>query len=645
MTGIRQGKCFLTTGRRWLLAALFALGLVLLTNAVCNVSFLNNDDTNIMYALAGYRTGTPYPTHRFINVALGMAVSGLYRLLPGLPWWALYQVAALVVSITVVFACLLKLMCRRDIPAWKGLIGCILLYLTVYVYPVLTVSFTLTAGMLGTASAVLLTAYDPEEDGKGVGMALGSLALLMLCFFTRNSAGLSMLCFWGAAVFYQLLLACQEKRRQFRTLQVIDKPPQRKKCNDGRGRHVRPKPILWAFRRPGVQRTRGEMRLSHQNTGYFDGLKRLFRTLAYGAAGGVLALCCILLNNWGVERMNPAEYPAFEEARGRFTDYPHIVYGDDPAFFEDLGWDETVYDLADNLCFLDSRITADAMNAVMDAPLPEQTGTAAKLAGTLPALVTFFRGSGIAQYMVMIPALLALLALAFYCAGRREGRRGKGRGEAFLAACCIGAGAFVLCFYLCYAGRFPVRTFQLVALPASALLATLCVRLFVPLDPRKAGTLLTVAVAGAVLCWSLAKTGDVALRYDKSTVIAENSAAEAYCMAHPENVYLTDVTSLENLAAFTVYPAEKPTNLVDWGGTAMHSGWKERQLALNGVSDFTGTVFRRENVYFLTEAEGEKLDILYAYLAAHEGATGYACVDYVTETAAVYRFTFLEEAQ
>ena len=128
------------------------------------------------------------------------------------------------------------------------------------------------------------------------------------------------------------------------------------------------------------------------------------------------------------------------------------------------------------------------------------------------------------------------------------------------------------------------------------------------------------------------------LRYDKNELVEQTAAAEAYVMAHPENIYLTDVTSIENLGAFTVYPGQKPVNLIDWGGTGMHSGWKDAQLAANGVSEFSGALLLQQNVYFITARDSDKLALLDAYLKAHAGASGYALCDTIAGGLAVYRF-------
>lgn len=584
--------------RRWLVAALFAAVCVLLTHLVYHATFLNNDDTNIMYALAGYRSGAPYPAHRFINVLLGLLISGLYRLLPAVPWWAAYQIAMLLLSLTVINACLLKLCVHNGVPFLPSCLLLAALYAGVFVYTVVWTTFTLTAAMLGTAGVALLLSQDEAHDTRAerVASAMGAIALLTACFLTRNSSGYCMLCFYGAAMLYRWLSACGQPR----------------------GR------------------------------------------LAAGAAVGLaLVAVVVVINSIGISYYNPVGYRDFETARGHFIDYPHAAYADDPAFYEAMGWDETVYALADNLCFIDPVVNAETMEAASMRQTDVEKSLVTRVRDTLDYGIAFFRGSGASEYMLVIVALLFLFTLLCY------GRGAGGRTE-LVMACLVAAGAFLLCFYLCYAGRFPVRTFMLIAIPTALTEAVFMVRVygengrrfFRPdtwramfasntFHRRRRIYALCAAVACVCLAWSLVKTQIALFSYDKTRLTGESAAVEEYVIAHPENIYLTDVTSVENIALFTVYPDEnaRPVNLIDWGGTGMCSGWKTAQLAVNGLAALTPDIFLRDNVYFITATDNDKLPLLDAYLREHADGAGYVATDTITGTLNVYRFYFDGEAQ
>ena len=582
--------------RRWLFSAALSAALLAATLLVTKATYLNNDDTNILYVLAGYRTGAPYPAHRFVNILLTAPVYALYRLAPAVPWWTVWHVFALWLSLTVLCASLGRIGAGVGCRRWLSYAAFTLLYLAGYVYAVYTVSFTLTAGLLGAAGAALLLSLDGRRDGKAARffVCVGSAGLLFLCVLMRRSSGVCAACFYGAALLYRLL-------------------------RDGR-----------------------------------DGGARAVRRTLLCAGGAALAFAVALTSDaLGVRLTNPADYPAFDAARGHFVDYPHATYDDDPAFYAALGWDGTVYDLADSFCYLDPAVTAESMEAAVAHASPAgagETGFSDKLKAAFVRGEQFFRGSGVSQRLLALPAALTLLcALLYAWAKAKAEAKAKRNGAALLCALATAAGAFLLCAYLCYTGRFPVRTFQLIALLAASVLAPCCLLLYVPggqggRGRKRAWRLIAAGALGLCLLWSAVGGVRAALTYDKTAVVAKNDAAERYAAAHKENVYITDVSSIENLSLYTVWGEDAPTNLVDWGGTSMHAGWKDAQLSQNGLLPFTGDVFRRENVYFLTERDGKYLDMLFAYLSAHAGASGYTLTDTVDGDIAVYRFEFIKEA-
>ena len=71
---------------RWLFSLACALVIVGVAASLSTLTFFDNDDLNIAWALAGYRTGTPSFAHPFINCIMAFLTSALYTVLPQLPW-------------------------------------------------------------------------------------------------------------------------------------------------------------------------------------------------------------------------------------------------------------------------------------------------------------------------------------------------------------------------------------------------------------------------------------------------------------------------------------------------------------------------------------------------------------------------------
>ena len=265
-------------GRALTALALTALMLALTLLSV-QITFYDNDDTNIAFALAGYMTGEPYPAHPFINVLLGRAVSFLYGAFPALPWWLLCQMAALALGAFLTCISLLKAGADGGAPFLAPLIACVGMLTGLYVYAAALVTFTLTAAVIGTAGVTLILSLHPSDTRAGrVWRMLGAGACLGLCLLYRNSSGTVMLCFILGACAYQLLRPC---------------------AGD-------PKP----WRR---------------------------RVAVFSGALMALSLLLMAVNRWGLKTYNAPGFMEFDSARGEYMDYPHDSIVDNPELFAAQG--------------------------------------------------------------------------------------------------------------------------------------------------------------------------------------------------------------------------------------------------------------------------------------------------------------------
>ena len=574
------------SGRMQLSACLTIL-FVGLTAALFPITFLTNDDASILYTFAGYFTGDPYPIHGFVNLPLGYITSLLYMLQPGVPWWPVLQLICVSISIWVIFYTLWDIGALNGMVAWKMVLINALLYATVLVYSVARLSFTLTACMLGTAGVLRLISADSgglEREQLTIYAMLESLALMIFCFLFRNSTGFSMVCFWAAGVVYHVLNTF-----------VWQKKPERK--------------------------------------------NELLRLGSFIVACLVVFGGLVWLNGWSYTNMNPEGYAAFEDARGRYQDFPHVTYEEDPAFFASLGWDEQIYNLVDHYCYIDPHVTADSLNAI----LAYDTGNTAKLTERISSAMdygeAFFRGNGPAEYMLAAPVLAALWALFWFL-------REKKRAVEALVVFGLASGAFLLCLYLCFVERLILRAFQVIAIPSAVLMLPLGLRVR-GTEPeqikRKAAKVLRMALVGItliVLGWSIAKSWLWLGQYKPQQQMQDMRTVEAYAMAHEENVYLYMPTFIYNNEAFKTYPNEKPTNMLDWGDTGMYSGWKTRQLEINGLTALTPDIFAKDNVYLMGTADGKELDVLFDYLKKDAGATGISQVDTIGTGYAVFKVAY-----
>lgn len=573
---------------RTALSAFMTLFFVGLTALILPITFLTNDDASIMYTFAGYFTGEPYPIHGFVNLPLGYLVSMLYMLLPTVPWWPALQLLCVSASIWTIFHTLWGIGAQNGVSHGRMLLVNTLLYVLVLIYPVARLSFTMTACVLGAAGVLRLFSADTGQETReplSLLPMLESLGLMIACFLFRNSTGYSLVCFWAAGVVYHAL-------------------------------------------NTGVYRAPEEKKQE---------LKRLF---AYALAGILAFSSLIWLNGWAYRNMNPPEYAAFEEARGNFFDFPHVAYTDDPAFYQSIGWDEETYRLVENGCFIDPNVTAESLNAAIEhGAAGAQNGVLQKLGAALAHGEAFFRGNGAAQYMLAAPVMTAAGALYVFL-------RQKRRPVDFWVLLFISLGAAALSFYLCWKQRLILRAFQAIALPTAVLLPALYLRLRGANrggEIRRAGRLAGIGLMVLALVafgWSLTKTALWFESYQPAQQIADMRAAERYAMDHAENVYIIQPTFIYNNEAFKTYPNEKPVNIVDWGDTGIYSGWKTRQLEINGLDALTPDIFRRDNVYLMGTKDAEELQVLVDYLVRDAGAKGIERTAGVGEGYAVFKVVY-----
>lgn len=555
-------------------------------------AYLMNDDTNISFALAGYRTGAPFAAHPFINILLGFCVSGLYGLFPAVPWWFVCQEAAMLVSAVVLSLCVLRTAQKRNVHWLIACMLCGVLMVGLLFRPFVRVTFTLTAAALGTAAVALLLSFDrtdPRPVRTAFAAASGVLLIAAFCF--RNSSGISLACFYFAALLYRFLDA-----------------------------HFFGK----------AERKR---------------LKR--RTGAFALIMALLVALTVGVNRRAIEVNNAEGYLAFDEARANFVDYRLCdTYHENPALYASVGWDETLHDLARNWCFMDARVTTEALEALA-ASSARANESVTERAAAIPARIeTFLSGDYFARLMLVLPPCALAAAIAILALARRRDPL------AFVFAVCMLLGGAVLICYLAFCDRLILRTFRLVLMPASFAVALLALRIL-PVaaesaangEPTGKGTgfswrgaccyalcTLLLLFGGLMSGRALADT----LRSDYTDEIALCRTLIDYCMAHPDVIFIRDTATCSNLDATSTYPDEKPTNLIAWGDTDMLTGVQRAQLALLGLDAFDMDVFRQENVRYLGTIDGGAYAAFRAYLQAN-GGMSLELVDMAADGVGVFR--------
>ena len=559
---------------RLLLSLLMVGGVFLFAFYIMEPAYLTNDDTNIAFTLAGYRTGTPYAAHPFINIVLGFLISRLYGLFPAVPWWFAAQELAMLLSGVVLSLCTLRALAKRNV---HWLLACMLfgvLYVGLLFRPIVRVSFTLTACALGTAAVALLFSYD-REDAKAtrLSMCLLSGALLIAAFLFRNSSGISLACFYFAAILYRLLDAKFHGKAERKVL--------------------------------------------------------LRRTGAFAFAMVLLVGAVIGVNQFALNACNEAGYMEFDEARADFVDYRRTdPYAVNPSLYASVGWDEPLYNLALHWCFMDERVTTDALTALAASSASASEPLSERIADIPARFRTFWSEDYFARLMSALPSCALIAGVILLVLTKRRDPL------PFVLLLCTLLGAILLVSYLAFNGRLILRTFRLILAPASFSAALLAARI---LPLASAGGTDAPAVrrsprnaVSAALCLLLLLFGGLmsgralvdTLRSDYTDEIAVSRAVIRYCIEHPDEIFIRDTSTGASLDALATYPEEKPTNLLSWGDTDMLTGAQKAQLDLLGLSaPLRMDAFRREDVRFVGTPGSGAYRVFADYAAARLDAS------------------------
>ena len=581
-------KLYQSERARWLISLLFALALVGVAMLLSTISYYDNDDLNIAWALAGYRTGMPSFAHPFINCLMAFITSALYTVLPQVSWWLVLQLVAMVLGMTAVFASLLKVGARHRVPLLLVLALIAALGAGLFYYGIVLVTFTLSATVAGAGAVALALSVNAADEKKTTrGSLIGTLVLLAVSLLVRNSSGIAAACFVLGALFYR----------------------------------------LWE------QHLVGAKTLAKQ-------------CLTFLLIAGVLTAALVGVNAYGREAQNPKGFVAYDEARSSYMDYPHDSIDQNPAAYAEAGWDASLAAMASVWFYMDERVTTEAFRTIADQSAFASMQLPEKFSLGVSTLGTFFKSYPLAVYygaMVAAAYLSAVLFVLF----RRKGWLTLLGASAFLLGAAALLGYLLAQGRINLRVWMTVTILASVAIWLCALSAYDS-----PEGEKRTGLLrvLRASVLCVMILVSLGagyKIFRTVMSYEDGTpeMLGASRAVTAYAQAHPENVYIRDVYAANNVDAQSVYPNNPPTNLIDWGGCDMNTITREQQLKVNNLdSTWAKDLFRLDRVYYIGDETGQYLPMMVGYMKQHCGATGYEVVDTITGGVVAVRFLF-EAAQ
>ncbi len=549
---------------RWVTAAAVTALFFVWALRVIVLSYMTNDDAlflraigNIpaqgMDAVRNTLAHSAQESTSSISILLCAFLGLFYRLWPDGYWYLGYHLAVLFLSMTVLGRCVLVKLRARGLPAWAGALIQAFACAGFLLYTLAELSFTVTPALAGAAAAALLLCRNDETGRRGrVACDVLSGLLLVLCCLQRRATGYCLLCFWALAAAYSALRA------------GLDGKAEAKK------------------------------RLKGQAL----------------AAAVTLALCAAV---FAAGRLECDEnYRDAEHYRSLIVDF----LKDDVTYdqYARAGIPEELATLIHGWYFMDQRVTTDLFRTLAEEYYAD---LAAQPQASLPARVVDTAGR-LAGYVASDGQMLwrtgCILALLILCAAMavRFGRRYWP--ELLCAMCAVGGGTLLL-LYLAKDGRFPLRVFLVVAIPAAAMLLLLA--LTAPKEApdtagrrRAAGWLGAVCAGAAALCCAgcLYITPHAADTADRADLFGVQWAIEDYARAHPD---LTIVNSVYDYYFDPIHtPADYPDNRVLWGACGDTAKAPEDRL-------YADTFFR-DDVQFMSDRFSSLVGLL-QYLSVEYG--------------------------
>ncbi len=146
-----------------------------------HATFEENDDVALMSIVSGLMTGQPDAHLVFTNALIGLPLAALYRSFGNIEWYSLYLYAVQFIAMTAVAGAIIR---RWGWPI--GLVSIALIYVGFEARNLLSLQFTTTASLAGSAGLALIW-VGHEEDGARSRLAMLSagVALIVLCALIR----------------------------------------------------------------------------------------------------------------------------------------------------------------------------------------------------------------------------------------------------------------------------------------------------------------------------------------------------------------------------------------------------------------------------------------------------------------------------
>ena len=503
------------------------------------IQFETNDDPGIRAHWAGWRTGYPQASELgFSTIGLGYIISGLYRLLPNIPWFTFMHLGIMGFSFWAVLYALCEVS-YKERKAWLAYIALFPL-LALCIFSVLMLQFTVTPAFALGAAIVTILHYREDVSKKDFTISLVILIILFMCSFSLrpNSffIGLPLyLCVVGMR-----MLNLKKIRKQLIALTLI--------------------PLVLM--------------------GILYGINELFYS----------------------NKEEYARFREYNYVRSRFTDFPKPTFEEAPEVFMRVGLDEMETQLILNWYFTFEKVNKELFTQLNESVAlyysenPENQASSSRDIRDYLAMIRQQPSHAISfGLMILFLILIMLFPTDLLALGKN-----KRKIIVLLSKYSdkLVASGIILFFllaniYFTELGRFPNRVYRALVLIAAPPLLYMSWEGFVKFRIEEIGIFARkkcyIVSSGSLICivilsFLMFNTIDVnGLEERRLAGAWHGGLVHEYAVNNPQYVFFTELITMRT-SPFLVFPDGKPTNLIPAIGAGIHSPTYIRQIEINGFT-------------------------------------------------------------
>ncbi|MCL2365887.1 MAG: hypothetical protein FWC75_02445 [Oscillospiraceae bacterium] len=550
---------------RYIIAAIFVSLMMALTYLAIPIRYYNVDEAVNMYIVAGYHTGTPAPMFLFSNILFGYLLSGLYTVIPLLPWYGIMHIVFLFISQVMILKSFLKAAAQKNLAVFVPISLYSILYVFFLLFSTTLLQFTTTPAILGAAACVVAATLFYGESKKAHIFDIFAIVILVLfSFIIRWATGDGVLRFFVVVLIFKAFLAIANK---------------------------------------------------------VDIRQKLLPIRSYIIIGVCVAATVTFARQFDGHLAHSNGMRLFREWNAPWAthfNYPHSSFDESPELYESIGWDRDLAELVVPHSFLmDERVSADSFVVLNEYQRVRLLSIPfyVRLESAIDMIITFLRETPVAgssANVLLIAFTVHFIMLIKQFCSDKPGRINHALQILFSLAIFGGFLASLLWLGLgglsLYAvgGRISLRAFLVPLFPTACLLFWHILHTWAPSLQRCAKKCLPIAlIACFIIGFYFANVPFHSIQAMATSPqwqlqVERRLNREQFAIDNPDSVFIFNTALITStpVPVFTVYGDQRPTNLLPWG-LSMSCPTLMEQRRINGLYDFGANNLLRPNFYVM----------------------------------------------